>query len=206
VAAGPGSKAPLDWLRKQFASLGIQLQIRSTDFNRFQAKVRTGNFQIIRWGWGADYPDPENFFFLLYGPNGRAHHGGENHVNYTNPRFDALFREMENMSNSPQRLALIERMTAIIQHDAPWVWGMHPVVYGLYPAWYHNAKPMLFGRNSLKYKRVDAALRHASRQDWNRPVTLPVWILAGLFVLTMIPATLTIYRRGWPARIRADAP
>ena len=110
------------------------------------------------------------------------------------------------MSNSPQRLALIERMTAIIQHDAPWVWGMHPVVYGLYPAWYHNAKPMLFGRNSLKYKRVDAALRHASRQDWNRPVTLPVWILAGLFVLTMIPATLTIYRRGRPARTRADAP
>ncbi len=206
VAAGPGSKAPLDWLRKQFASLGIQLQIRSTDFNRFQTKVRTGNFQIIRWGWGADYPDPENFFFLLYGPNGRAHHGGENHVNYANPRFDALFREMENMSNSPQRLALIERMTAIIQHDAPWAWGMHPVVYGLYPAWYHNAKPMLFGRNSLKYKRVDAALRQVSRQDWNRPVTLPLWILAGLFVLTMIPATLTIYRRGRPARTRADAP
>ena len=208
VATGPGSKAPLDWLRKRFAALGIQLQVRSTDFNRFQAKVRTGNFQLIRWGWGADYPDPENFFFLLYGPNGRAHSGGENHVNYANPRFDELFGKMENMTNSPERLALIEQMVSILQHDAPWVWGMHPVAYGLYPAWYHNAKPMLFGRNSLKYKRVDAKLRQVSRRAWNRPVTLPLWIIAGIFVLTTIPATITIYRRGRgrSARTGADAP
>ena len=67
-ASGPDSKAQLDWLRKQFRKLNIQLVIRSTDYNRFQDKMRQGQAQIFQWGWNADYPDPENFLFLLYGP------------------------------------------------------------------------------------------------------------------------------------------
>ena len=73
-AAGPGSKAAFDWLRKQFSKLGINLVVRATDYNRFQEKMRKGTAQIFQWGWNADYPDPENFFFLLYGPNAKIDH------------------------------------------------------------------------------------------------------------------------------------
>jgi ABC-type transport system substrate-binding protein len=196
TAAASGAATPqLEWLRKQFAALGVQLQIRSTDYNRFQEKVLKGNFQILQWGWNADYPDPENFLFLLYGPNSKVKAQGENAANYENPRFDELFRQVENMQNSPERAALIQEMVAIAQADAPWIWGLHPVGYGLYHEWFHNTKPMHFGRNTLKYKRIDAQLREERRQEWNRPVTAPLWIALGLLVLSAIPATLTIYRR-----------
>ena len=66
-ASDPGSKAMFDWFRKQFAKLKINLVVRSTDYNRFQEKMRNGTAQIFMWGWNADYPDPENFLFLLYG-------------------------------------------------------------------------------------------------------------------------------------------
>ncbi len=88
---GAWAKPQIDWLRKQFRKLDIDLQIRQTDYNRFRDKVKKGNFQILFWGWNADYPDPENFLFLLYGPNGKARHGGENAANYANPAFDAPF-------------------------------------------------------------------------------------------------------------------
>ena len=65
VSSGPGSKVMLNWYRKQFSKLGIDLVVRATDYNRFQEKVRKGTVQIFSWGWNADYPDPENFFFLL---------------------------------------------------------------------------------------------------------------------------------------------
>ncbi|MES9963019.1 MAG: ABC transporter substrate-binding protein, partial [Candidatus Sedimenticola sp. 20ELBAFRAG] len=78
TASGPDDKARLNWFRKQFAKLGIQLVIRATDYNRFREKMRKGTAQIFMWGWNADYPDPENFLFLLYGPNGKLEHGGEN--------------------------------------------------------------------------------------------------------------------------------
>ena len=57
---------------KQFAKIGIQLEVRATDYNQFQDKMRKGTHQIFFWGWLADYPDAENFLFLLYGPNAKA--------------------------------------------------------------------------------------------------------------------------------------
>ena len=72
TSRGPGDKSRLDWYRKQLAKLDIQLEIRTTDWNRFQEKVRTGNVQLFFLGWNADYPDPENFLFLLHGPQSRA--------------------------------------------------------------------------------------------------------------------------------------
>jgi ABC-type transport system substrate-binding protein len=202
TASGAGSKPLLDWLRKQFAAIGVQLQIRATDYNQFQSKVLRGNYQLIRWGWNADYPDPENFLFLLYGPNAKVTSQGENAANYDNPRFNALFQRIENMTNTPERAALIQEMLAIAREDAPWMWGVHPVGYGLYHSWYHNAKPLTFGGNTLKYKRLDPVVREQKRAAWNAPVTAPLWVALGLFVLSTIPATLSIYRRqrGVPKR------
>ena len=73
--AAQGSKAYLEWYQRQFAKLGIQLEIRATDYNRFQEKMQKGAAQIFFWGWNADYPDAENFLFLFYGPNGKVKHG-----------------------------------------------------------------------------------------------------------------------------------
>jgi ABC-type transport system substrate-binding protein len=195
AAVGAAAAPQLDWLRKQFALLGIQLQIRATDYNRFQEKVLKGNYQILQWGWNADYPDPENFLFLLYGPNGKVKAQGENAANYENPRFDALFRQVENMANSPQRAALINEMVAVAREDSPWAWGYHPVGFGLYHSWYHNAKPMAFGRNTLKYKRIEVDERYARRVAWNQPVTTPLWVVAALAIITAVPATVSLYRR-----------
>ena len=61
TSAGVGSKARLDWLRKQFDKINVQLVVRSTDYNRFQDKVRKGDTQMFYFGWNADSPDPEIF-------------------------------------------------------------------------------------------------------------------------------------------------
>ena len=64
TANGVGNKSRLDWLRKQFDKINVQLVVRSTDYNRFQDKIRRGDTQMFYFGWNADYPDPENFLFL----------------------------------------------------------------------------------------------------------------------------------------------
>ena len=87
----PNEKAVFSWLDKQFVKLGIQLNIRVTDYNRFQDKMKNGTAQMYFWGWNADYPDPENFLFMFYSPNAKVKYGGENSSNYSNPEFDKLF-------------------------------------------------------------------------------------------------------------------
>ena len=198
VPGGMGNKSTLDWLTRQFAKLDIQLVVRSTDSNRFQEKVRKGAVQMFFLGWNADYPDPENFFFLLAGSEGKVAHGGENAANYGNAEFDRLFAEMKNMestgSNGARRAALIARMNRIVQHDAPWIFGYHPKSYTLSHSWLHSRKPMGVGNNALKYQRLDVAERERRREEWNKPVLWPlVGLLAALGVALL--AAVLAYRR-----------
>ena len=188
TGTGLGSKARIDWLTKQFERLGVQLVVRSTDYNRFQEKVRKGAAQLFFWGWNADYPDPENFLFLLYGPQSKVKVQGENAANYENAEFDRLFEKMKAMDNSPERQAILDRMLAILQHDAPWVWGFHPKSYGLEHSWVFNRKPSTVANNTMKYTRIDPALREAKRAEWNRPVRWPLFAGALLLLALVWPA------------------
>ncbi|MDH4273582.1 MAG: ABC transporter substrate-binding protein, partial [Gammaproteobacteria bacterium] len=192
---GPDDLARFAWFRKQFEKLAVQLVFRNTSYNRFQEKMRKGNAQIFMWGWNADYPDPENFFFLLYGPNGKVEHDGENAANYHNAQFDALFDQMKNMDNGPARQALIDRMNDVLRADGPWLWGFHPKEFALSHQWYYNVKPNLMAHNTLQYKRIDAAARDRARAAWNPPIVWPLGMVAVLLVLVIIPAVFVYQRR-----------
>ena len=195
VARGPGDKAQFDWYRRQFDKLSIQLEIRTTDWNRFQEKIRKGSTQIYRLGWNADYPDPENFLFLLYGPQGKAKSQGENASNYQNAEYDALFRRVKDMANSAERQRLIDRMVEIARRDAPWIWGIHPKDYTLRHSWVSNDKPNNMARNNVKYLKIDPAKREALRRDWNRPIVGPLLAILALLVASGVPAFLSYRRR-----------
>jgi ABC-type transport system substrate-binding protein len=194
VARGAGDKAVFDWYRQQFDKLAIQLEIRTTDWNRFQDKIRKGDTQTFRLGWNADYPDPENFLFLLHGPQSRARTQGENAANYVNPEYDALFGKVKSMPNSPERQRLIDRMVDIARVDAPWIWGVHPKSYSLRHAWVGNDKPNSMARNSMKYLKIDPARRAEMRAQWNRPVLGPLALILLVLAASAIPA-LASYRK-----------
>lgn len=201
AASSPEDRANLDWMRKQFAKLNIELVVRATDYNRFQDKMRRGDAQIFGWGWNADYPDPENFLFLLYGPNKKVGGEGENAANYDNPEFDRLFERMKNMDDTPERARIIAQMVDIARRDAPWVWGYNPKQFVLSHGWYHNGKPNLMANNTLKYVRIDAQQRERLRTAWNRPVLWPLGVIAGLLLAGGIPA-VQLYRRREERRAR----
>ena len=194
TGGGPDDSARQNWIRKQFDKLDIQLQIRNTDYNRFQDKMLKGTAQIFQWGWNADYPDPENFLFLLYGKNAKYQKNGENAANYSNPEYDRLFDRMKNMHNGPERQLTIDRMIDILRHDAPWAFGFHPKQFVLYHDWYFNAKPNLMANNTLKYKRIDPQLREQKRREWNQPVVWPLALIGLLLAMMVIPA-LVSYKR-----------
>ena len=192
---GPDDKSRFDWYRKQLAKIDVQLEIRDTDYNRFQDKIRKGSEQMFIWGWNADYPDPENFLFLLTTAQSRVKFNGENSANYSNPEYDRLFDQMKVMDNGPERQAIIDRMYEILRHDSPWVWGYHPKEYSLNHAWLYNVKPNQMARNKMKYYRIDVALREKRRAEWNAPVVWPIGLVAFLLLIVGLPAVLSYRRR-----------
>jgi oligopeptide transport system substrate-binding protein len=174
--------------------------VRATDYNRFQDKMNKGSEQLFEWGWNADYPDPENFLFLLYGPNRKAGGGGENAANYENPAFDALFKRMKEMDNGPERQRIIDDMVHIVREDAPWIFAFNPKSFGLHHAWVKNAEPNLMAQDLLKYRRVDGPARAAYQARWNKPVWWPLGLTLALLAAVIWPA-VAAYRK----RLKATA-
>ena len=193
--SGAGDKSRIDWLNKQFQKIDVQLVARNTDYNRFQEKLLKGNAQLFYFGWNADYPDPENFLFLLHGPQGKVKSQGENAANYSSAEYDQLFEQMRAMDNGPQRRAVIDRMLTVLAHDAPWIWGFHPKDYTLAHQWLSNRKPTKVGNNTLKYQRVDPALRDRLRAEWNPPILWPALLLLLLLAALALPAIIAWRRR-----------
>ena len=199
-AITPEFKSENDWMAKQFAKLGVQLEVRATDFNQYQDKTLKGKHQIYWAGWLADYPDTENFMFLLFGPNAKSKVNGENVSNYENAEFDGLYRQLQVLDDGPEKQTVIDRMVAIVQRDAPWCFGYFPYGGLAFQQWVHNGKPSILIRDMAKYYRVDAPLRAQRQAEWNAPVRWPLALL-GLGLLAVVWGA----RRSFKARETATA-
>ncbi|MCK6420569.1 MAG: ABC transporter substrate-binding protein [Aquabacterium sp.] len=199
-AITPEFKSENDWMVKQFAKLGIQLEIRATDFNQYQDKTLKGRHQIFWGGWLADYPDAENFLFLTYGPLARSKSQGDNYANYDNPEYDALYRQLQALEEGPRKQELIDRMVRMLQEDSPWCFGYFPWGGLAFQQWVHNGKPSIMIRDMAKYYRLDTALRTRKQAEWNRPVYWPLGLLAALAAWLVWVA-----RRSFRARETATA-
>ena len=176
----PERKPEIDWVVRQFAKIDIQLEVRATDNNQFQDKVRKGKHQVFWLGWNADYPDAENFMFLLYGPNSKSVSDGENTANYQNPEYDKLFVQLKMLDDGPQKQAVIDQMVKILQDDAPWSMGFYPWASLAVQSWVHNTKPAILIRDHGRYLRLDTTARVARLAEWNKPVWWPVAAIVAL--------------------------
>jgi len=178
----------------QWARLGLDVEIAATHYNKFRQKVEEGAYQIFMWGWIADYPDPENFLFLLWGPMAQARSGGPNTANFDDPAFNERFLEMKNLENGPRRLEIIREMKRILERERPWIELVHSENYALYHAWMHNVKPAGLSLPAAKYVDIDPVLRNELRTKWNRPIRWPAYVLAAVAVAIVVPGVRTFLR------------
>ncbi|MBK7976886.1 MAG: peptide ABC transporter substrate-binding protein [Deltaproteobacteria bacterium] len=186
-------------LRNQFfvdewRQIGLDIRIDATNYNQFQEKLKKGAHQVYFWGWSADYPDPENFLFLLDTAQGRVKFGGPNDMNYSNPEYDRLFELMKARDNDDERMRLIRELRAITEHDAPMIDLMFNEAYSLRHQWVKNVKPFGMSTPMTKYRDVEPEIRDATRLAWNHPVMWPAYTLAILGIAVTVPGIVTFLR------------
>ncbi len=198
--ATPERKPEIDWMVRQFAKIDIQIEVRATDNNQFQDKVRKNKHQVFWSGWNADYPDAENFLFLFYGPNAKSVSDGENTANYQNPEYDKLFSQLKTLDDGPQKQAVIDQMVKILQDDAPWSMGFYPWASSAVQGWVQNSKPAILIRDHGRYLRLDVPAREAALATWNKPVWWPL-----MLIVVSLVALFLYTRRSMKLRERMNA-
>jgi oligopeptide transport system substrate-binding protein len=152
------------FIQKSIERLGIKVESRTTDYNHFQEKLHKNQHQFILYGWFADYPDPENFLFLLYGPNKEI-----NYANYDSLEYNKLFEQMANMPDGPDRIAIIKKMRDMAMEECMWIPVYHSVAVSVSYDWQSNVKAHPIANDFFIYRDIDKEKRAQKRAEWNRP-------------------------------------
>lgn len=101
------------------ANLGVNVELNSADWPVYIKDVDNGNYPMFRLGWVADYPDPDNFLWVLLDSGNAGAKGGS--AFYSNPEFDKLVRAAKSEIDQAKRMTMYEDAEAIAMKDACWM-------------------------------------------------------------------------------------
>jgi oligopeptide transport system substrate-binding protein len=95
-------------------NLGVLVRLENLEWKVYLKRLQHDPPHIFRAGWGADYPDPDNFMKLFISG------GGNNHPRYKNSRFDQLLEQSAREMSEPKRVRLYnEAQKLLCEVDIP---------------------------------------------------------------------------------------
>tara|TARA_Y100000590_G_scaffold323369_1_gene366463 strand:- start:190708 stop:192390 length:1683 start_codon:yes stop_codon:yes gene_type:complete len=118
-----------EYFKKELAAAGIKIETISSTFPEFKRRIQNREVMLLTYGWIGDYPDAENFFQLLYGPNKPP---GTNYAGYNDEEFNKLYKTSTVMAPSEKRKELYEKMNLMVADTVPWVYLIHLQEYFLF--------------------------------------------------------------------------
>jgi len=136
--------------------MGVVLIPSFNNWPSFLKKIEQKRAQLFCLSWMADYPDPENFLQLFYGPNITP---GANRCNYQNPEFDRLYEKAATLPEGLEKRRVYAQMEQIVKTDCPWLFMHHSLSVTLKQPWLKNFKPHDFPLGLSKYYRLEEEKR-----------------------------------------------
>jgi len=131
-------------------TLGVDVKLQNSEWKVFLKDRNTGNFQLARYSWGADFNDPINFLELFKDKN-----GGNNDADYDNKQFRDLLNKSYTETDPEKRKQLFLEAETIMMEDMP----VAPLFHSAQP-YVKNEKVKGFlinpiGGNDFKYVTVE---------------------------------------------------
>ncbi|MBZ2206345.1 ABC transporter substrate-binding protein [Massilia soli] len=141
--------------RKNLTAIGLRTVFRSDKKTEIIKASRLGKVQMFESNWIADFPDGDNFYQLLYGPNsGRA-----NYARFNLPAYNQRYEQARKLADSPERQRLYREMNQLIHAYNPWVPLTHPISADIRHPWLKNYKRHPVEFTTWRYLQLDLALR-----------------------------------------------
>jgi oligopeptide transport system substrate-binding protein len=145
-----------DLFTRMLSVIGVKLEVRTFSWPEYTASIKAGKGQLWGMAWTADYPDADNFLQLFYSKNARP---GSNDASYASPEFDRLYEKALMLPDGAERTALYQQMAKVVIEDAPWVFGVHRLIFDVIQPWARNYRYSAFDHGRFRYVRVDSSLK-----------------------------------------------
>ena len=106
-----------EYIQRELEKIGIEVSIEVMPPSTLRQMKSSGELDIFRASWIADYPDAENYLSLFYSKNFTPN--GPNYTHYKNPVFDSLYEASLNIADIAERQLLYQQLDSIVTSEAP---------------------------------------------------------------------------------------
>jgi len=141
--------------RKCLNAIGLRVVFKSDKKTEIIKASRLGTVQMFESNWIADFPDGDNFYQLLYGPNaGRA-----NYARFNLPEYNVRYERARLLRDGAERNQLYFELNQLLHAYNPWVPLTHVLSGDLRHPWLKNYKRHPVEFTTWRYLDIDVAQR-----------------------------------------------
>lgn len=146
----PLARAELDLIGQGWKELGIEMIPRFIpDWAEFEKYLKSGSFQLYRYAWFADMPDPDNFLQPLLGSDSQI-----NFMGFKDPDLDATLAKARTIGDPIERTRLYQRVEGMVAESCPIIPLFYLSVDRVYHPWVHGIEASPLGEKAVSYHRV----------------------------------------------------
>jgi len=106
-------------VQEDLRQIGVKVSIEQSDWSTFLARVYAGELTFHQNTWLADYPDPDNWLYVLLESTQAGAPG--NITRFSHAQFDQLVRKARKTVDEAERIRLYGKAEDIALAAAPWL-------------------------------------------------------------------------------------
>lgn len=136
--------------KEEASKIGVEINIKSIEWNSFIKLLDEKNFEGVRLTWGAGGVewDPKQIWHST-----SSHGAGSNFISYSNPEVDRLIDQARKIYEKEKRIPLLQKVHELISNDYPYVF-------------FTNGKYTLYGHTKRIWKPKDTFQYGIGQQYW----------------------------------------
>jgi ABC-type transport system substrate-binding protein len=111
----PRVEKEMAMIKEFWSGLGLKIQIKYiTDWDRFEAYLKSDEVQIYRYAWSADMPDPDSFLYSLF-----ASESPSNFMKFQDEAVDKVLLTARGIVDPVERARMYQKIEARVMASAP---------------------------------------------------------------------------------------
>ncbi len=143
--------------RKNLEAVGIRMEVDVAKWPDHRKQSKLGKLQTWHLAWNGDFPDGENFYQLLYGPNC----GSSNDGCFQLAEFDKLYERAAAIppTEVAERQRIYQQMARLVAVYAPWKLNVHRKRNQFVQPWVLGWRKHQFIHDAYRYVVIDLEAR-----------------------------------------------
>jgi len=115
----PTNRLVAQAVQQDLAKVGVTVRIETVQWGEFLTKIYDGQSLFFQNTWLADYPDPDNWLYVLLHSENFGEKG--NVTRWSNSEFDHLVKQAQVELDPARRAELYGKAEQIAYQEAPWL-------------------------------------------------------------------------------------